>query len=104
MVMDWLIYYEDGSTYTGDPYLAPATGVIVIVLEDKKATKGFSLTNGKDAYYYKDEAWRGCDEMGMFDYLMSYKGPKAVLFGRTIRNDLFWGIIERATKEGLGGR
>ena len=41
--------------------------------------------------------------MGMYDYLMSFKGPKQVLFGRTIRDDLYWQIVVRARREGLDG-
>lgn len=85
----------------GDPFLAPATGVIVIAIEDAKSNKGFRLTLSKDAYYYKDDRWWGCDDMGMYDYLMTHVGPKAVLFGRTIRDDDYWNIVTRANKEGL---
>lgn len=97
------VYYDDGTTYIGDPFIAPATGVVVIACEDTKANKGFRMTMSKDAYFLKDGRWWGCDVMGMYDYLMSYVGPKAVLFGRTIRDDLYWDIVSRATKEGLDG-
>jgi hypothetical protein len=99
--MKWKIYYDNGDTYAGDPYLAPATGVIVIAIEDVASNKGHRLTLSKDAYYYKDGRWWGCDDMGMYDYLMSYVGPKAVLFGRTIRDEFYWKIVNRATKEGI---
>lgn len=101
--MRWRIYYDDDETYSGDPYLAPATGVITVAVEDRNATKGFCLTKSKDAYYFKDGRWWGCDDMGMYDYLMSYRGPKAILFGRTVRNDLYWQIVQRALSEGLDG-
>ncbi len=99
--MKFRIYYDNGDTYSDDPFLAPATGVVVITIEDVKANNGFRITKSKDAYYYKEGRWWGCDDMGMYDYLMSYVGPKAVLFGRTIRDDLYWEITQRAIKEGI---
>ena len=93
------IYYGDGSTYSGDPYLAPQTGVQVVAQENRKR-----LISGKDAYCWKPESgWHGCDTLGMWDYLFSYRGPKAVLFGREMQRDEdFFALRRRATAEGLG--
>lgn len=97
------IYYDDGSTYEGDPYLAPPPGVIIIAIEAPDERRGFILTKGKDSYYYRDGRWYGCDEGGFWDYMMIHIGPKAVVFGRTIRDDKYWKIIEKASKEGING-
>ncbi len=101
--MKFRIYYADGSTYSGDPYYVnPPTGVQVIATEEPAAALGYVLTTSKDAFYYKEGRWWGCDEMGLFDYLMQYVGPKAVLFGRTMsRNEDYWAIVTRAKKEGI---
>ncbi len=96
------IYYGDGSTYSGDPYYAPATNVQVVALEEPGAARGHIVVTAKDAYYYREGRWWGCDEMGLFDYLMEHEGPKAVLFGRSMtRNDAYWAIVQRAKAEGF---
>ena len=107
MPLRWRIYYADGSTYGGngeDPFLAPATGVQVIAAESERSKTGFTLEHGKDAYYWDSmiEWWNGCDTPGMWDYLIEFKGPKHLIFGRTIRDADFWKVVQRAGKEGLG--
>jgi hypothetical protein len=103
--MLWRIYYGDDSAFSdrdGSPFDAPATNVQAIVKRADNAS-GFVIGQGKDAYYWhRDNLWMPCDMMGLYDYLMFYKGPKAVLFGRTIRDKDFWACVDRATKEGLG--
>lgn len=99
--MKYRIYYDNGDTYSGDPFWAPATGVIVIAVEDTTKETGYKMVLAKNAYLYKEGRWWGCDEAGMYDYLMMFPGPKAILFGRTIRDELYWEIVQRATKEGL---
>ena len=93
------IYYGDGSTYSGDPYLAPQTGVQVVSQENRK-----QLMSGKDVYYWKPESgWHACDMLGMWDHLFMYRGPKAILFGREMQRDEdFWALRQRAKVEGLG--
>ncbi len=95
------IYYDDGSTYSSDPYFAPSTGVQVVIQENITRSVGFDLFCGKDAYYWKDGRWFQCDIPGMWDYLFMYVGPKAVLFGRTIQDDDFWNMVTHAKNEGL---
>lgn len=100
----WRIYYGDGSTFSNrnsSPFLAPTSNVQVVAYEAATPT-GFSLTHGKDNYVWRDEQWHGTDAAGLWDYLYLATGPKAVLFGRTIRDADFWGIVERAGREGLG--
>jgi hypothetical protein len=96
------IYYgpdSDYATYEGDPFFAPPADVQVIVQEGRKAPM-----SGKDAYYWKPASgWHSCDRLGMWDYLFSYKGPKAMLFGReTERDQDFFDLLRRAKEEGLG--
>ncbi len=101
--MKFRIYYEDGATYSGDPYLAIPSGAIIVAIEDVGANNGFRLTKSKDAFFWKHDRWWGCDVLGLHDYLTMHIGPKAVLFGRTIRDDLYWEIVQRAIKEGISG-
>ena len=94
--INWRIYYGDGTSYSnedGDPFYAPSSNVQVVVQDGK-------LQRGKDAYYWKPEmGWNGCDVLGLHDYLYQYIGPKAVLLGRSIRDDDFWETVKRAGKE-----
>ena len=101
----WRIYYDDGATFTdldGSHFDAPATGVQIIASK-ADTEKGFILSKGKTGYYWKD-GWNPCDEFGVYDYLMFHKGPKAVLFGRTIRNEDYFNIVKRATRDGINGQ
>ena len=101
------IYYDDGSTYDGNGSLdsainAPTVGAQVIVYESANS-RGRSLVHSKDYYYFKDGLWNGCDWGGLFDYLTQMGFAKVLLFGRTMmRNDDFYAIQARATREGLG--
>jgi hypothetical protein len=100
--MRWRIYYGDGSTFCdrdGDQWKAPATGVQVVAVEIRGHVQ---LCHGKNVYIWRDGLWIGCDEAGFYDYLMTPPEPKRVLFGRSIRTDSFWKIVERASKEGVG--
>jgi len=109
-MLRWRIYYgpESGhktfSHKDGSPFDAPATDVQVVAQESTRSSKGFVLYHHKEGWYWKpDVGWWCCDESGMWDYLMNYRGPKAVLFGRNIRDDDFWKIVQRAEHEGLDG-
>lgn len=100
------IYYGDGSTYSGDPFLAPQTDVQIIVRESADSPKGWALLFSKSLhgyYCYRDGSWFVTDDAGFWDYLMCCQGPKKVLFGRTmIRTEAFNDCIRRAKVEGLG--
>ena len=102
--MKWRIYYGDGSTYSSDsdPFFAPSNNVQVIAEEITK-NPGFRLRSSRDSYYWMQDRWFACDTAGMWDYLLEHKGPKAIIFGRTLRDDDYWKIYHRAKKEGLGG-
>ena len=102
----WRIYYGDDSTFSdrdGTPFDAPATNVMVTTVESFGGKKPFKVQHGLDNHYWhRDNGWVGCDWAGFMDYLMMFTGPKAVLFGRTIRDDKFYEIVNRAMREGLG--
>ncbi len=82
--MRWRIYYADGTTYSdrqGEPFYAPPNDVQVVCREIK-AAPGFQALRGNDAYYWRpDVGWNPCDQAGLWDYLLNYCGPKAVIFG-----------------------
>lgn len=100
--MKFRIYYGNGETYSGDPFHAPRVNVQAIAIEDPDASRGCKTITGKDAYYWKHGRWYGCDTPGMWDYLYFHDGPIAIIFGRTIRDDDYWRMVQRANKEGLG--
>ena len=98
--MRFRIYYGDGTTYSGDPFLAPSSGVQAVAVEEGD---GFVIRAGKDHYCWKeDNGWIGTDGPGREDYLTFNEGPCKALNGRTIRNDAYFAVVTRVTKEGLG--
>ncbi len=105
--MKFRIYYCDREPYSGstdkDAWFAPQTGVQVVVVEDKASAHGSRIVHSKHHYYWKEGLWWPCDESGKDDYMMLYRGPKAVLYTRTMgRSKDFWAIVEQATEERLG--
>jgi hypothetical protein len=92
---DFRIYYDGGNTYDGDPFCAPAFGILVIVEKDEE--HGRRLVTAKD-YYCWDEnnnRWWCFDYIGMIDYL-AQPGRKRVLFGRTVKNSIWYSAMKRA--------
>lgn len=90
------IYYDDGTTYQGDPYNAPAFGVLVIIEDDPEA--GRVLIENGDYYCYREARWYAMDIIGLFDYLAS-PGEKKVIFGRIVPNELFREVHKHAMED-----
>lgn len=103
--MRWRIYYSGGETYFGstdkEAWYAPAVGVIAIAIEIPDRSRGFGIVAERNMYLYRDGRFWGCDDAGMWDYWFTHSGPKTVLFGRTVKNDTWNEIMQRAIKEGL---
>lgn len=100
--MKYIIWYGDGSIYRDDygpPELAPKRGIQVISQEDPDT--GQSFTRSNDFYWWTDKGWQGGDLFGLFDYLIE-PGSKVVLFGRTIGNREFTGILQHALNDDSG--
>jgi len=96
--MNYKVYYADESTYTGEPWNAPAFGVLVIV--EKDPDHGRRLVSAKDYYVWdeKIERWWSVDLIGMVDYL-GQPGRKRVLFGRTVPNEEWYRIMRLANED-----
>jgi len=107
--MRWRLYYADGSTFSdrdGEPEEAPVAGVMCVAQEAANP-QGFQLlygTSNLDGYwFYRDESWFCCDQLGFWDNLLMFPNPKIMVFGRSMPRDAdFWAIIERAGREGVG--
>lgn len=98
----WLVYFGDGSTWSGDPF-DPPQRVNCQVIAREKSNGNIGLDHGKDYYVWRGGCWVGVDIGGYWDYMMTCLGPQSVLFGRTTeRNQDFWDIVSRAGREGFG--
>lgn len=96
--MNFRIYYDDSAVYAGDPYKAPALGVLVIV--EKDPDSGRRLVSAKDYYVWdeKESRWWSVDYIGMIDYLIQ-PGKKRVLFGRTVESKKWYEVMRIANED-----
>lgn len=94
------VYYDDGTTYTGDPFNAPVLGVLVIVEDDK--LHGRRIIQNADYYCLDDRGeglqWWESDFVGLIDYLIT-PGAKRVLIGRLVPNTVQQRIVEHAMND-----
>lgn len=93
---DFRIYYDGGTTYDGDPYDAPAFGVLVIV--EKNANHGRQLVTTKDYFVYLGDHWMSVDFIGMLDYL-AQPGPRKVIFGRMVDDEYWYKVMRQANED-----
>lgn|SRR5512135_757499 len=96
--MNYRVYYADGSVYAGEPWNAPAWGVLVIV--EKDPDHGRRLVSAKDYYIWDEDnsRWWSVDFIGMVDYL-GRPGKKRVLFGRTVPNEEWYDVMRIANED-----
>lgn len=93
---DFRVYYDGGATYDGDPFDAPAFGVLVIV--EKDANHGRHVVATKDYFVWNGSRWLSVDFIGMLDYL-AQPGHKRVLFGRLVEDEYFYTVFRRANED-----
>lgn len=103
-MVDWRIYYSDGSTFDstqGEPEDAPGLGVVCIV--QKCPDRGRMVMERWDYYYHRAGAsrpWWGADLFGLIDQLTSSpKGTQAVKAGRTVSIEEFQRIHIEAVRD-----
>lgn len=94
--MDFRVYYDGGAVYAGDPFDAPAWGVLVIVQTDHNHGRNLVMT--KDYFVWTGSKWMTVDYIGMLDYL-STPGHKKVLFGRMVEDEYFYTVVKRANED-----
>jgi hypothetical protein len=94
--MKWRIYYDDGTTFEGDPFLTPARGVMCILDSHGQ----WHIDENKDYYVWKfrEDGWSGVDLFGLVDYLLE-AGARKVVFGRLVENSIFNKIKQQALKD-----
>jgi hypothetical protein len=94
--MDYKIYYDGGTVYTGAPENAPAFGVLVIV--QKNNAHGRYVVSNFDYFVWQGSEWMGCDFIGLVDYLQQ-SGWKKVLFGRMVEKEYFYDVVRQANDD-----
>ena len=91
------VFYDDGTTYTGDPFNAPVLGALIVVEDDKD--HGRRIISMCDYFCWDDRGdglhWWGVDFIGMIDYL-TRPGVKRILIGRIVANTLWNEIYQKA--------
>jgi hypothetical protein len=108
--MKYKIYYGDNSVFTdedGMPWEAPTLNVQVIwqLQPENILIYGNSSAGRSDLgwfTYREDWGWDIHDMPGLIDYLITYKGPKAILLGRTIPTQDFEKILDNVIKDKNG--
>lgn len=96
MAVKFKVYYSDGSTFEGDPFLAPAWGALLVVERD--GDHGRRIVSHNDYFVWRDTRWWACDFIGLIDYL-SWPGPKKVMFGRHIENEAWNAVFRKANED-----
>jgi hypothetical protein len=107
----WIIFYEDGSTFSNEdglPSEAPPLGVMVLL--QRSAQDRIVLYTQKDYYCWgwrDSNEWVNCEPAGFWDYMFHHTGEqKAVLFGRWTTDDNYmkvWNEANRVWKELANG-
>ena len=89
------IFYGNDRTYptSGKNENPPARDVQVILQDGEN---GPYFQSGADYYIWKDNCWLGVDLFGLYDFLLD---SGLVLFGRTITNEEYQKIYQRAKVE-----
>lgn len=100
-MVEWRIYYGDGTTYDGLLDTAPATNVQVIVARDAAPSSrnvGRLILSGWDYYLYRD-GWYGVNgEVDLVDHVL-HERPQRVLKGRQITTGEYDGIRRLANAD-----
>lgn len=102
-MIDWRIYYGDGSTFDssmGGPWDAPGHGVVAIVkLEPDLPEQGRSVLHRWDWYYYRDgDGWWGSDIHGMLDQFTHDRDNKlsSLKAGWMVTNERYRELVDKA--------
>lgn len=100
-MIEWIIYYADGSSFTsedGPPEAAPRTGIQVVVNRSPK--RGKQPWHSHDYYCWQEIEWVPHSIGGLHDYLADRSVEKhIVLRGLAIPSQRFMDIWEKAVRD-----
>lgn len=100
-MIDWKIYYADGSTFTnegGPPEMAPSGGVICIAYYDDDGRR--HICHAADYYVWNWGRWVNADSSGFWQYMLE-PGLKIVKFGRLVNEVTYREIMTLALNNDL---
>jgi hypothetical protein len=92
----WKIYYADGSTYAGNAFDAPPTGVQVIAQHSDSVGRNILCNHD---YYWWEGRWFGGDLAGLILYLIEHKGAQKVILGKFVADDVFHERMKQAVED-----
>ena len=102
----WRIYYADRSTFSnldGEPWQAPATGVIVIAQRNPLPNENPYIQHMTDYYCWLGDCWLGCDQFRLYQYWFidgwKHDFRRACLAGETVTNERFLEIRHLAKQD-----
>lgn len=108
-MIDWRIYYGDGTTFDssmGGPEDAPSDNVVCIAYDEKDNTRpeyiGRPVISGSDWYLYRKDiaCWWRVDVFGVMDQVKHHlECVGAVVQGRYIPDKTFRELLDRARTE-----
>lgn len=93
-MVDWKIYYGDGSTFSSDDGCwrdAPAGDVQLVA--QTNADHGVEYVRGGDFYVMRNGCWFGLDQIGFFDHLLNMGLLK---IGRMLTREEYDAVVQRA--------
>jgi hypothetical protein len=99
-MMDWIVYYDDGSSFTSDdgpPEAAPRDGVQVV--SGRHAYIGKLIWHSSDYYCWQDDEWVPRNIVGLHDYLRQPGSEKIVLQGRGVAYHRFVAVYNKAVDD-----
>lgn len=104
-MINWRLYYGDGTTYDendGPAEEAPAWGVVSVVTRNPYDHREVISVQGTgfDYFVYDGKEWWGVDFVGLIDRLAD-RSAKVVCFGRTIDTHTYQEIIARSVEDKL---
>jgi hypothetical protein len=98
-MVDWKIYYHDGSTFDSDdgsPDDAPAYGVLSVLhrvpFEDRERNE--FIIYGDFYYYITGDRWYGGDDYGLREHLRDHTPLEGVCQGRLIDFEAFNNVMK----------
>lgn len=93
-MIQWRIYYADGSTFDssqGEPWEAPATRVLIILVRDPDASGGVTRVQDGEYYTWKNQRWYAAtfDALMFYWFIDKFDHPRACLAGEMVTNKLW---------------